>query len=105
VLGFLARTWPLQTSGLTYHTRATIKKAAPRSHGANKDCLVIESSIFNQTPFQVALNPSITMKTTMQAKSHKLSSLLRDSTQDDATTHNQESADKGLAKPIGYFSD
>jgi hypothetical protein len=38
------------------------------------------------------------MKTTMQAKSHELNSLLRDSNHDDATTHNQENADKGLAK-------
>ena len=38
------------------------------------------------------------MKTTMQAKSHELNSLLRDPTHDDATTHNQESADKGLAR-------
>jgi hypothetical protein len=46
----------------------------------DKVCFVIEGSIFNQTPSQGALNPSITME---QANSHELNSRLRDSTQDD----------------------
>jgi hypothetical protein len=63
------------------------QKAAPRWHSATR--IVSSSKAQFLSLLRLKLQQqSITMETTMQARSHELNSFIRDSTQDDAATHN-----------------